>query len=217
MINKVIGDIHGRNTWKKFIDSDFENFYFVGDYFDTRDNIPTVTQIRNFREICDVARKDSRIHLCIGNHDFHYLKGIKERYSGFQHYTRYDIQDALEENIDLIKPVYQNGDYLISHAGISKTFLYNVLKLENPLDINKRFEEFHPSLEFNGYDIYGDDVTQSCIWIRPESLMKDRLNNYKQIVGHTHMPKVTTNEEITFTDCLDSIEEVFIFQVDSER
>ena len=216
-MNIAIGDIHGKNVWKKFIDREFDNFYFVGDYFDTRDNIPTVAQVRNFREICNIARKDHRFHLCLGNHDFHYLKGIKERYSGFQHYTRYDIQDALEENIDLIKPVYQNGDYLISHAGISKTFLHNVLKLENPLDINKRFEEDRLSLRFNGYNQYGDDTTQSCIWIRPESLMKDRLNNYKQIVGHTHIPKVTTNEEITFTDCLDSIEEVFIFQVDSER
>lgn len=215
-MNVVIGDIHGKDVWKKFVDQEFNNFYFVGDYFDTRDQIPTVTQVRNFKEICNLARKDSRFHLCLGNHDFHYLKGVKERYSGFQHYTRYDIQDALEENIDLIKPVYQIDDYLISHAGISKTFLYSVLKLENPLDINKRFEEFRLSLEFNGYNMYGDDVTQSCIWIRPNSLLSDKLDNFKQIVGHTHVKHIETIDNVTFTDCLDSSEEVFIFQTDSE-
>jgi len=211
----VIGDTHGRNTWKKFVDK-FDQFYFVGDYFDSRDNISSVSQIRNFREICDIARKDSRIHLCIGNHDFHYLRGINDQYSGYQHFSFIDIREALEENIDLIKPVYQNGDYLISHAGISKTFLYDELKLKDPLDINKSFDEYRPTLGFNGYDCYGDDVTQSCIWIRPRSLLKDKLDNYKQIVGHTHVEKINTIDGITFTDCLDSIEEVFVFQVDSK-
>lgn len=210
-MNVAIGDIHGKNVWKKFIDREFDNLYFVGDYFDSIDDIPTVTQVRNFKEICSYARNNPKIHLCLGNHDYHYLKGIKEQYSGFQCYTRFDIQDALEENIDLLKPVYKNGEYLISHAGISKTFLYNVLKLENPLDINKKFKEDRFILRFNGYNQYGDDTTQSCVWIRPNSLIYDRLDNYKQIVGHTHVPGITTNEEITFIDCLDTTKEVFIF------
>ena len=96
----VIGDTHGRNTWKKFVDK-FDQFYFVGDYFDSRDNISSVSQIRNFREICDIARKDSRIHLCIGNHDFHYLRSINDQYSGYQYFSFIDIREAIEGNIDL--------------------------------------------------------------------------------------------------------------------
>lgn len=207
----TIGDIHGKNIWKQLVDREFDECYFMGDYFDTRDQIPTVTQVRNFKEICIYARNNPKVHLCLGNHDFHYLKGIKERYSGFQFYTNFDIQEVLEENIDLLKPVYQNDDYIISHAGISKTFLYNVLKLENPLDINKKFEEDRLILRFNGYDPYGDDTTQSCIWIRPDSLMKDRLDNYKQIVGHTAVNDIQTLNDITFVDVLDAVHKCFEF------
>jgi len=211
-MNKAIGDIHGKDVWKKYTDKPFDNFYFVGDYFDNYEETPTVTQIRNFREICDVARKDSRFHLCLGNHDFHYLKGINEQYSGYQFYTHFDIQEALEENIDLLKPVYQNGNYLISHAGITKTFLYSVLKLENPLDINACFEENRNCLKFNGYNQYGDDVTQGCTWVRPTSLLNDCLDNYKQIVGHTRFDEITTIDNVTFIDCLSSIDKIYCFE-----
>jgi hypothetical protein len=34
-------------------------------------------------------------------------------------------------------------------------------------------------------NIYGDDITQSPIWIRPSSLCEDPLSGYNQIVGHT--------------------------------
>jgi len=149
----AIGDIHGKNCWKDLIDREFDECYFVGDYFDNYEETPTVTQIRNFKEICEEARKNNKIHLCLGNHDLHYLRGIEksEKYSGFQWYGRFDIQEILEENIDLLKVVYQSGNYLISHAGISNTFLKS-LNLEDPLDINKKFEENRMSLAFNGYN-----------------------------------------------------------------
>jgi hypothetical protein len=210
-MNISIGDIHGKNVWKKFINKNFDNFYFVGDYFDTFEPISANEQIENFNEICCAARKDSRFHLCLGNHDFHYLRGLKEQYSGFQFYKRLDIQEVIEKNLDLINPVYQYKDYLISHAGISKTFL-NSLCLTNPLDINKRFEEHRMSLAFCGYNQYGDNITQGPLWIRPGSLLKDKLDNYKQIVGHTKVKNIETKDEITFIDCLDSKIDCFEFE-----
>jgi len=82
-MNIVIGDIHGKSCWKDFLNQEFDQAYFAGDYFDNYEQTPAVTQIRNFKEICDVARKDSRIHLCLGNHDFQYMRGIpiSEKYS----------------------------------------------------------------------------------------------------------------------------------------
>ena len=141
-----------------------------------------------------------------------YMKGIEvyEKYSGFQNYGYLDIQEALEENMDLLQPVYQSDDYLISHAGISKTFLKS-LHTDNPLDINQKFKENRMCLAFNGDNCYGDDVTQGCLWIRPNSLLKDALDDYKQIVGHTRKDVITTVDNITFIDCLDSKVEAFIF------
>lgn len=197
----AIGDIHGQDFWKKYIDEDFENLYFVGDYFDNYEKTPAVSQIRNFKEICDFARKDNRIKLCLGNHCFHYLKGIdrSEKYSGYQYYNHFDIQEALEENMDLIEIVYQDGDTLISHAGITKTFLKS-LNLENPLDINQRFKEYRMALAFCGYDRYGDDITQGPLWVRPTSLLSDKVDGYKQIVGHTTQYEILTVDDVTFID-----------------
>ncbi|MDR2052315.1 MAG: hypothetical protein LBP80_02795, partial [Treponema sp.] len=51
--------------------------------------------------------------------------------------------------------------------------------------INEAFAKDRNILTFDGGDIYGDDVTQSPIWIRPRSLKRDPLAGYHQIVGHT--------------------------------
>lgn len=202
-MNISIGDIHGKDCWKQLLDCEFDNCYFVGDYFDNYEGTSALEQINNFKEICAEARKNTRIHLCLGNHDFQYLRGNKEQYSGFQFYARFDIRDALEENFDLLKIVYQQDDYLISHAGISKTFLRNCC-IENPLDINQRFVENRELLVFDGYNCYGDDVTQSPIWIRPNSLLKDKIEGYKQIVGHTRMNSIEEKDGVFFIDCLDT-------------
>jgi len=203
--NIVIGDIHGRSDWKKYIKEEFDNFYFVGDYFDSRDGFSIIDQITNFREICKVVRKDSRFHLCLGNHCHQYLRGLEPDYylscSGAQFSARFDIQEVLEANMDLIKIVYQIDDTLISHAGISNSFM-KVLNLTNPLDINNRFNEYRTSVGWNGYDPkgYGNNKDNSCLWIRPEALLSDKLTGYKQIVGHTHFDIITTIDGITFTD-----------------
>ena len=208
----AIGDIHGKKNWKKFLDREFSEFYFVGDYFDNYEGTTAKSQIRNFLEIVKLARSDPRIKLCLGNHDFQYLRGLEvsEKYSGYQYYAFWDIQIALESCMDIIRPVYVTEDkYIISHAGVTKTFLES-LKLTKPEEINERFNYYRMSLAFCGYNQYGDDVTQGPLWVRPQSLVKDKLDGYKQIVGHTKVQKIFTESDITFID-LDTCEEVFEF------
>jgi hypothetical protein len=181
----AIGDIHGRPFWKNYLDEDFTEFYFTGDYFDSFD-VSFPRQLGNFRELCETARADSRIKLCLGNHDYHYLGGIfLQQYSGFQEKNKRYIHDILEKNMDLLNIVYVTPDkHLISHAGVSHTFMKKI-GLVNVEDINKAFTENRNILNFDGDNIYGDDVTQSPIWIRPHSLESDPLAGYHQIVGHT--------------------------------
>ena len=186
----VIGDVHGKPFWKSYIEDDFRDFYFTGDYFDSF-NIPFSKQYNNFTEICKTAREDSRIKLCLGNHDFHYLRGVKnEQYSGFQNQNSEIISAVLEENIELLRIVYTTEDnYIISHAGVTAWFL-NSIRGKNPEDINGAFNADRNTLKFNGYNIYGDDVTQSPIWVRPGSLQRDPLPGYNQIVGHTPVREI---------------------------
>ena len=181
----AIGDLHGRTYWKKYLDEDFTEFYFTGDYFDSID-VSFLRQLRNFRELCEAARMDPRIKLCLGNHDYHYLGGIKiQRYSGFQDNNKLYIYKILEENMDLLNIVYLTQDrYLISHAGVSNTFMQKI-GAATVDGINEAFAKDRNILNFDGRNIYGDDVTQSPIWIRPRSLESDPLTGYHQIVGHT--------------------------------
>lgn len=210
-MNIVIGDIHGKSCWKDFLNQEFDQAYFAGDYFDNYEQTPAVTQIRNFKEICDVARKDSRIHLCLGNHDFQYMRGIPiyEKYSGFQNYSYIDIQEAIESNIDLLNLIYIVDNTIISHAGVTKTWL---TMINTSLDqVNNSFRENRDICIFDGYNCYGDDITQSPIWVRPKSLLSDSIEGYNQIVGHTKVSDITTIENITLIDCLDTIVKCYKF------
>jgi hypothetical protein len=207
----AIGDIHGKPFWKHYLDKDYTAFYVTGDYFDSHDpSVGFQKQYKNFVEICAAARKDKRIRLCLGNHDYHYLKGVDgEQYSGFQARHSGKIADVLEQNIDLLAIVRVDGDYLISHAGVTNCFLAS-LGLDDPLEINGAFLKDRRILVFNGENIYGDDVTQSPIWIRPRSLCEDPLAGYNQIVGHTPVKAITEKEinngknRIILTDTYDT-------------
>ncbi|GHU81365.1 hypothetical protein FACS189468_3800 [Spirochaetia bacterium] len=191
----AIGDIHGRNYWKQYLKENFSEFYILGDYFDSP-VIPFSKQYRNFIEIVKTTRRDSRIKLCLGNHDYHYLEKINnERYSGFQGADWFVIQEILEENIELLKIVYVTADnYIISHAGLSAPFMdkMKILGVKAIEEINDAFTKDRTILNFDGNDIHGDDITQSPIWIRPDSLCTAPIAGYNQIVGHT--PKYELKE-----------------------
>ena len=196
----AIGDIHGRNYWERYLQEDFSEFYILGDYFDSPD-ISFSRQYLNFSKICKAARQDPRIKLCIGNHDYHYMKKVRDqRYSGFQYRHWPEIAQILEQNIDLLKVLYVTPDhYIVSHAGLSATFMekMNGLGVTCIEDINGAFDQDRNILNFDGYEIHGDDLTQSPIWIRPQSLCSDPVAAYSQIVGHTPMYEIS---EVSISD-----------------
>lgn len=209
MKNIVIGDIHGKDVWKKLIPKEYDSLTFVGDYFDCFEEIPTVTQVRNFKEICDFASVDPRVNLCIGNHDYQYIADKNCHCSGFQYYGQWDIKEAIQQNLDLLNVVYIVDDTIISHSGVSSTWLKDhSLTVDT---INETFKANNKICKWNGNNMYGDDVTQSPLWIRPRSLLSDLPDDYKQIVGHTHQKDITTIGRVTFVDCLDTVEKVYEF------
>jgi hypothetical protein len=199
-VRLAIGDPHGRSFWKHYLDEDFSEFFITGDYFDSFD-LSFAKQYRNFRELCEAARRDSRIKLCLGNHDYQYMgKVTGQFYSGYQAKYVLEIGAILEENMDLLKVVYVTQDnYIISHAGVSAWFMNAMRKAGTAdiEDINEAFIQDRNILYFNGYNPYGDDITQSPIWIRPRSLEKQPVAGYNQIVGHTEMAEIT---EVTLPD-----------------
>ena len=74
----MIGDIHGRDTWKQIIaqEPDAYRIVFLGDYFDSFD-IKGVEQLHNFNEIIKFKQETHQdVIMLFGNHDYHYMPGF---------------------------------------------------------------------------------------------------------------------------------------------
>ena len=209
----TIGDIHGRHIWKKIVQAnpDADLFVFVGDYFDSVDVSPVI-QKHNFKEILDFKRQNpSKVILLIGNHDFHYLRGSVNQYTGYQGLHRWDFQELLDQatNENLIQICFKYDKYLFTHAGVTKTWAkqYEVDLNDVENELNYLYERYKQSFEFqmgpNNSSI-GEDVTQGPIWVRPVSLKQDRLDGYIHIVGHTSCNDVDVDliNKVIVTDAL---------------
>ena len=49
----LIGDLHGRNIWKKIVwEEAADRYVFMGDYFDSFD-VPGLVQMHNFKELME--------------------------------------------------------------------------------------------------------------------------------------------------------------------
>lgn len=199
----AIGDLHGRDCWKEFLNQDFDEAIFLGDYFDSH-TLSREKQYLNFRDLLDVAKKDSRIKLCKGNHDMHYTKNYPtyEKYSGYDGRNYAMFSNLLEEADEYMNLIYIRSNYIFSHAGVTQTWLdNNNIKLE---EVNERFKKVPEICLFDGINIYGDDITQSPVWIRPNSLLADGVDGYVQVVGHTAVLDISCVENIIMCDCLDN-------------
>lgn len=215
----AIGDTHGKKDWKQItINENFDKIVFIGDYFDSFD-IPASSQIENFKDIIAYKKANmDKVILLIGNHDFHYLKFVKETYSGYQRIYSFQIQELLESAIseELLQMCFVCQNMIFTHAGITKTWCKNNLVQIEFIEqsINELFKYKPLSFTFtigNNLSPYGDDVEQSPIWVRPKSLLKDKIEGFIQIVGHTKQNNLTINNDIILIDTLDSTKEYLIW------
>ena len=228
----VIRDIHGHDSWKQIISDqhDADRFIFVGDYFDSF-SIPGVIQMHNFKEIIEFKEtSDKEVVLLIGNHDFHYLPGVPySNTSGYQTNIAFSIQALLDENKKHLQMAYGFGDFVFSHAGISSVFMDNVFgkdgwSYDNIVsDINELFRYKPLSFLFDGWEPHGDNLQQSCIWIRPFSLKRANYKTLRkkiiQVVGHTVQTKIdikgkSTGGRYYFIDTLGTSREYLIIEDD---
>lgn len=119
----IIGDVHGRSTWKGLVDPEAVNI-FVGDYFDPYDRelVPELC-VDNMNDILDFKKNHpDNVVLLIGNHDVHYWDGPCN--VGCSRYNRpaaINYHNIMRNNEDLFSGVAYNIEdkCVVSHAGIS--------------------------------------------------------------------------------------------------
>jgi hypothetical protein len=230
----AIGDIHGRSIWLDILKKEMpDRVIFVGDYFDSF-AIDINTQVENFNNIIKWKEDNpnTEVILLIGNHDIHYFREIGYcGTSGYQSHNKFILEHLIETHRGCLRMSYQFDDILITHAGVSKTFLYNNFNEIGQIDgIAERLNElfyYRPNkFLFNSEDVsfcdpYGDNPHQSPIWIRPKSLMADNRgtllkSELRQIVGHTSFKTIdmgkSTGGRYYFIDVLDESSEYLIIQ-----
>jgi predicted phosphodiesterase len=201
----VLGDTHGRDYWKGIVASENpDRVIFIGDYFDSFDNT-AVEQMHNFKGIIDWKQSgQSEVIILIGNHDYHYMRGVSQYYSGYQSGARPAIEQLLEDNKQHLQMAYGMNGFIFTHAGVS----YDWLKIHgydnesNLIDWINDMWKYKPNVfGFAGRDPYGDSTISSPIWIRPYSLQKanrDTLRDqFIQVVGHTTQGKIDTEGKST--------------------
>jgi predicted MPP superfamily phosphohydrolase len=209
----AIGDLHGRDDWKKIISKEvFDKIVFMADYFDTLEAITPQRQKENFKNIVEYKRKNAeKVVLLTGNHDYHYLRTTDESYSGFQALYKSDFGDLLHDAIDhdLLQMCFIFKQFLFVHAGITKTWAaQNNIDLNNPEQSVNDLFRFKPNrfafTDGKNHDPYGDDICQTPIWVRPKSLLKDRIEGFVQIVGHTAQKKLIIETDVVLIDTIET-------------
>jgi len=193
----AVGDTHGRNIWENILEQEkeFDKFIFIGDYFDSREGISVSEQIDNFKRILNFKLKyPNKVILLLGNHDYHYLNNVIDRYSNYQVRGSKMINEILQPAVDsgLLQMCYKYDKFVFTHAGITKTWCEEYdINIDNLVDdVNLLFTNDLSAFSFQigeNEDYSGNDITQSPIWVRIPSLYKDHLDNLTFIVGHSEM------------------------------
>lgn len=195
----AIGDIHGRDTWMEIChkeeDPDTKKI-FVGDYWDSFD-IPFRDQLDNFAAILEHKRVNPQeVTLLIGNHDYQYMRGVDQQYSGYQEKKASLIGSMLDDAWDegLLNICHVEREYLFTHAGVTKTWAtMNGIAIANiEEEMHLLFENNRDAFRFSKLDItgYGQHCSQAPIWVRPESLVVDVIPHYTQVIGHTQQKHI---------------------------
>jgi predicted phosphodiesterase len=189
---------------------------FVGDYVDSFSY--TDEEIReNLLEIIDFKQRyPDRVILLIGNHDIQYMNpSYKRKYSGYRSSMMHDLYDIFKTHRSLFQFSHFEEDIegdriLWTHAGVTNNWYGELLMdvrhenyrfrdlFEEILNRDHRIDEvLNLALEVNLDLIYnvdqdsgGIDLNASPIWVRPETLMKDPILSYDQVVGHTPMKDI---------------------------
>lgn len=130
----IFPDIHGRIFWREAVNRFPIETYpdiqivFLGDYLDPYvdyDGISKEQAFENFKDILEYSRKDTRVNLLIGNHDWHYFVLLDQ--CRIDKAREKEIEKLFVENLSkfrLTKTIeLDNCKYLFSHAGITNGWL----------------------------------------------------------------------------------------------
>jgi len=207
----VIGDVHGLDTWRKFVKWPWSRAIFMGDYCDPYGEMNDQKVIANLKRIIRLKKKHpKRIILLLGNHDMHYFSELVAPSSRYNYDLAPQIGALFQENLHLFQFAYQTGNTLFTHAGVSQNWWDDCFKGDITKNIADQLN--HPTLEQLhamgqcGWARRGPDKWGGIFWADATE-MENPLKGIHQVVGHTRMRQIETQitdnqTTVTFCDCL---------------
>ena len=222
----TVGDLHGKRVWEEAVKriDDFDYIIIPGDYFDSF-YIPRKEQLENFEDLLLAQKKcPDKLKLLYGNHDLGYYFWHTDLQdmtccSGFSSSIAWKVQSLLYQNKECFMPSFQIGETLWTHSGMAQSImdtcftpLYEEFEEEMTVSqfINYLFKQRDTTLFMVGQIRGGRYPHGNIFWEDRRDLVKDPLQEYNQIVGHTHIDDITEVQNdfghyTTFVDCLDSV------------
>ena len=223
----IIGDLHGKNCYKKLlkdkIDS-FDKIIFMGDYSD--DSWITFTDkeiVDNLKEVIEFKKKyKNKVELLIGNHDFQYIVGYPTASRYRETYAK-EMHQIFSENEKLFKMIFIANDYIFTHAGITNGWgdyikkKYNIEKISiNNIEeeINKVYAAYKEDCNIVSFRRGGLNKFAGPLWADTEDLLEDAWVGYNQVVGHNRVkPRSVIKKEnynIFLADHFDANQDVLL-------
>lgn len=207
----ILGDIHGRLTWEDIINKEQPDLTtFLGDYVSTHELIPADQQLSNLEDILNYkAANPDKVILLRGNHDIQHLGYYWAECSGFDPtvYKHMSSSEFRERFLSLTQWIHvdEENKTIYAHAGVSEVWISETIEPylvegnvgpqydDGSIDVEiilKLINTIEPCEVFGFIpnrisDYCGTSTSQSCVWIRPETLAKCMVEEYTQVVGHT--------------------------------
>ena len=213
----AIGDIHGRNIWKKAHFEDYDKIVFIGDYVDSN-SVSDEETYTNLVEIIEQKKaQPDKIVLLLGNHDVQYLYYPFFRCSGFRTLYKKTLIDIFLTNKDLFQVAYQVKNYLFTHAGVSQSWYKEHLHFftkDKTKSVGDVLNEMY--FEHKAYDILfqtgilrgGESLCGGIVWADKKETLGNLILGFHQIVGHSRVLKIehidgdVLETSITYIDVL---------------
>ncbi|TGK54253.1 metallophosphoesterase [Leptospira bouyouniensis] len=184
----AIGDIHGRDVWKKIDFEYYDEVIFVGDYLDSREKLSDKVILKNLAGLVLLQEKYQHIHFLIGNHDLQYTDvEFFNSVTGYRESYAKRAQKLLKKL--KWKFAVQFDEVLYTHAGLHRKF-YDLIS-----EPNSRIADSINSFGFEYQEIFlftigskrgGSAEAGSPIWCDyGELLEEENPLPINQVFGHT--------------------------------
>lgn len=218
-----IGDLHGRDIWKKVIPmkDNYDKIIFMADFCDSYD-LSNAQILHNLREIIEFKKDNfDKIILLIGNHDTSYFYFPDYYCEGFRAEAYPALQILFNDHKDLFQVSYQYKNYLWTHAGVTNKWLSEFkpmaeerkiwddgLPLSDILNMSNETSLRDKLFQKSGWRLkpINENLNGGIIWADISETRKGYLEGYHQIVGHTPIFRNTTvqhkKSSITYIDSL---------------